>query len=99
MLILSGVKNLLLARGERLLGDSGYSASVCIVPDATQNKEWNNKQKGLRSIVERLIGLVMTYAAAHQVFRSSPEQQTMALMSIYHLVQHYVDQHPLVVEV
>jgi hypothetical protein len=47
MLILSGVKKELLEKGQKLLGDSGYSSKVCIHPDDQFSKSWNNEQKGL----------------------------------------------------
>jgi hypothetical protein len=67
MLILSGLKEALLTSGQQFLGDSGYYLAMCVVPDSLKLARWNNKQKGLRSVVERVIGSVMLYGVASGV--------------------------------
>jgi hypothetical protein len=95
MLQLSGIKDALLQTGQRFLGDRGYYASVCVVPDEAMGVAWNNRQMGLRSVVERVIGSAMCYGVARGVFHGSPELQAIALMSVYHCVEHALSRSPL----
>jgi len=88
MLILSGLKEALLTSGQRFLGDSGYYSAMCVVPDSLKPAPWNNKQKCLRSVVERVMGCVMSYGVASGVFHASPELHSLALMCVYHCVEH-----------
>ncbi len=95
MLILSGLKGRLLEWAVKLLGDRGYAAHTCVIPDDNKPIEWNNRQKGLRSVVETVGGLAQTFGAARTTFRGTPELQQVALMTVYHIAQHYIQTFPL----
>ncbi len=96
MLVLTSMKEELLRTGQRLLGDRGYYAAVCVIPDDTKGTKWNYQQMGLCSVVERVIGNVMKYGVACSVFQESPEQHALALMAVYHIVEHALSRSPLV---
>ncbi len=96
MLQLSGMKEALLCSGQKFLGDSGYYSAVCILPDSNKDPTWNSKQKALRSVVERVIGSVMSYGVARGTFRASPELHALALMTVYHCVEYSLSRSPLV---
>jgi hypothetical protein len=95
MLALLGMKGSLECEGQKLLGDRGYASGMCVIPDAVQPTVWTVQQSSLRLVVERVIGQVMTFAVASGVFRGTPEQQVLALMCVYHIVQHRLGLSPL----
>lgn len=57
--------------------------------------DWNNKQKGLRAVVEAVIGYVKQWDVAHHTFVGAPEVQQLALMTVYNLANHMLTQYPL----
>jgi hypothetical protein len=96
MLALSGMKGSLEHEGQKLLGNHGYASGMCVIPDAERPTAWTVQQSSLRSVVERVIGQVMmTFAVASGVFRGTPEKQVLALMCMYHIVQHRLGLSPL----
>jgi len=95
MLHITGMTEKLSQLGIYLLADGGYSHPRLICPDSFQTKDWNNTQKKLRSIVERVFGLVKRWEFANLTVFQSPEFQQYSLMTIYNLVQIRLLQHPL----
>jgi hypothetical protein len=89
------MKGSLEREGQKLLGDCGYASGVCIIPDTKRPTAWTVQQSSLRLVVERVIGQVMTFAVASGVFRGTPEKQVLALMCVYHIVQHRLGLSPL----
>ena len=89
------VKQLLEALQLHWLADNGYSHHRLVVPDDSQAPSWNHKQKGLRSIVEVVIGLAKTNRIAAEVFTLSPEKQALVLMVIYQLTNMSLKRYPL----
>ena len=78
------------------LVDRDYTHIHLVVPDDRKyDKEWNNTQKGLRSVVETVIGCVKAYSPAGSKFRQSPELQQLALLTIYNIVNMRLKEYPL----
>jgi len=95
MFNLTGMKEFLLQNGIRLLADRGYSHITLVIPDDLNGKEWNNAQKGLRSIAEVVIGLAKNWAVAGGKFRQGPEFHELCLMVVYNLLQQNLSTYPL----
>eukprot|EP00029_Vermamoeba_vermiformis_P003770 TRINITY_DN14303_c0_g1_i1.p1 TRINITY_DN14303_c0_g1~~TRINITY_DN14303_c0_g1_i1.p1 ORF type:complete len:295 (+),score=6.65 TRINITY_DN14303_c0_g1_i1:302-1186(+) len=56
-----------------LLADKGYSHHRLVTPDDDMPPAWNNWQKGVRSRVEAVIGMVKHYTCCALTFRQNPE--------------------------
>lgn len=79
-----------------LLADKGYSHDRLVTPDDDMPRSWNNWQKGLRSRVEAVIGMVKHYSCCAVTFRQNPELQQYALMVCYQLQAMMLKDFPLV---
>lgn len=95
MLKLTGLKDFLLRHNVKFLADRGYSHPNLVTPDERRSKEWNNTQKGLRSVVETVQGLAQNWGVARERFVMSPELQEVALMIVYYFLQMRLQEYPL----
>ena len=94
-LVITGLKSLLVKTQMKLLGDLGYSHNSIITPDPFQPQQWRNIQKGLRPVVETVIGLVKNWRVTSDTFRGYPELQAMAVMVCYQLTAIRLKDFPL----
>lgn len=78
-----------------LLADKGYSHDYLITPDDDMPKVWNDQQKGLRSRVEAVIGLVKHYSCCSMTFRQGPELQQYAILICYQLQALMLKEYPI----
>lgn len=104
---ISGLKAFLVSNNEKLLADSGmcqyncvptlsgYSHHLLVTPEKSQNQQWQNTQKGLRAVVETVIGLVKNWEVARDRFRGHPELHALALRIVYQLTAVRLLQSPL----
>jgi hypothetical protein len=92
---ITGLKSFLIQNQIRLLADSGYSHHLLETPNDLQPKSTNMYQKGLRSIVEAVIGLVKNWRITSTVFRGSPEFQTVAVLTCFQLTAMRLNHSPL----
>lgn len=81
--------------GVRAVADRGYAHPNLVTPSPAEDDYWNNTQKGLRSVVETVIGFVKCFSFAAQTCRISPELQEMGLMICYHLTARYLREFPI----
>lgn len=77
------------------LADKGYHHHRLVKPNDAKSATWNNRQKGLRSIVEVVIGLVKNFVFAAQTVRLSPELHACLLIAIYELTQLVLREYPI----
>jgi hypothetical protein len=98
MMILTGFKDGLIHKGQKLIADRGYGSAYAVLSDVTKSCEWNHRHAALRSIVERVNARTATFAVASSKFRGTPEFQAIALMCVYHIVQHELLDSPLLVQ-
>lgn len=92
---ISGMKQKLENLNQKLAADRGYSHRLLITPNDFKDRDWNNKQKGIRSVVETSIGLVKLFATASERFRQNPEIQELAIMISYQLTNRILKDYPL----
>jgi hypothetical protein len=64
-------------------------------PDECKSKDWNNRQKALRSCVETVIGMSKHWEFAGGKVRISPKLHGVGLMIIYTLVAMRMKEYPL----
>jgi hypothetical protein len=98
MAILTGLKEGLLQQQVKVLGDGGYGAMYTITPTDKDDVDWRAEHAAHRSVVERVNSRTASFAAScinTSKFRGSPELQAVALLCIYHLVQHGLATAPL----
>ncbi len=62
------------------LANGGYSFFGLIILNDNYPKEWNNKQKSFRTIIETVINIVKNFEAAESKFHYIPEMQKIILM-------------------
>lgn len=90
MFNVTGVREELFRREQRLLADSGYTGFSLVTPgDITMaglGPQFRKQHAGFRSVVEQNFAYVHMFMAAGGVFRQSPELQQLALLVIYSLV-------------
>jgi hypothetical protein len=79
----------------KILGDGGYHHYLIVRPDECKSKDWNNRQKALRSCVETVIGMSKHWEFAGGKVRISPELHGVGLMIIYTLVAMRMKEYPL----
>jgi hypothetical protein len=83
-------------RGLKVLGDRGYRHVRVITPDTLlHDKDWNDTQKGFRSVVESVAGYAKCWGFANARCRISPELQEIGLLIIYHFVARLLRDFPL----
>jgi hypothetical protein len=98
MAIITGLKEGLLAAEVKVIGDGGYGSTYAVTPTNKDDHHWHAEHAAWRSVVERVNSRTASFAAScinTGKFRGPPELQVMALMCIYHLVQHGLDAAPL----
>jgi len=95
MLILTNTKQYLLDNNIKLLADKGYSFVNLITPTNIKSQSWNNYQKGLRSIVERAIGVATFWSINSTRVRLNPELHQMAIMITYQITAMSIKQFPI----
>lgn len=97
MLLVTEMKEYLRDHNLRWLADGGYRfAPYLITPnDRNMPQEWNNTQKGLRSIVEVVISLAKHNKSLDTTFRQSPELQQLAIIVGYELTNMKIKDYPI----
>ena len=96
MLGITKMKEFLIDNDIKLLADRGYKFLQLVTPnDDTHSVEWNNRQKGLRSVVETTCGMVKLYEIAALTCRQSPDWHELALMVCYQLTNINLKLFPL----
>ena len=73
MFNITGMKQILLNENRKLLANRGYSHHLLVTPNDRNSTEWNNMQKGMRSVVEVAIGMTENFRVAGERFHQSPE--------------------------
>jgi hypothetical protein len=92
----TGLRSWLEQHGYRVLTDRGYLHHLVVRPDDDlHSTQWNNMQKGLRSVVETVAGMVKNFGIARETSRIAPEWQEMALMICYHFTARKLNEYPL----
>lgn len=81
--------------GLHWLADKGYHHHRLVRPDNSRSVSWNNRQKGLRSIVEVIIGLAKNFAFAAGKASMSPELHACYLIFIYELTEMNLQEFPI----
>lgn len=79
----------------RMLADGGYHHYLLVTPDPTKSKEWNDRQKSLRSCVETVAFTAKCWEFAAGKVRVNPELHQIGLMIIYNIVRMMMQQYPL----
>ena len=79
----------------KILGDGRYHHYLLVTPDENKSREWNNKQKALRSCVETVISVSKCWEFAAGKVRINPELQQIGLMVIYFFVAIMMREFPL----
>ncbi len=95
MLILTQMKQYLARHNIKALGDGGYGYYLIVSPDANKSKEWNNQQKGLRSVIETVCGMAKCWDFAANKVRVNSELQMVLLNIIYNFVAQIMEEYPL----
>jgi hypothetical protein len=97
MFYLTQMDQTLSEKGQKLLADGGYPGQddVLVIPNKSNGKIWNLKQKELRSVVEQTIGCVKCFRVAGDHCRLSPEMQIICLRNIYYIVAMDLREYPL----
>jgi hypothetical protein len=98
MAILTGLKEGLLLADVKLIADGGYGKSYAVTPTDKASLQWRGEHAAWRSVIERVNSRTATFAAScicSGKFWGPPELQTVALMCVYHLVQHGLQFAPL----
>lgn len=72
----------------KLLGDGGYGNAYIVTPNIFKSKEWNNKQKEMRSFVEQGISHVKAFKISQNTFHLNPEIHSFILSIVYNLLQY-----------
>jgi len=80
------------------LADKGYHHHRLVCPNKTHSVSWNNRQKGLRSIVEVIVGLAKTFAFAAGKANMSPELHACYILVVYELTEMNVREFPIRVD-
>lgn len=68
---------------------------MLVTPTLFSDKQWRNRQKGLRAVVETVIGLVKNWEVARDRFIGAPELQALALLAVYQLTAQRLKDFPL----
>ena len=63
----------------------GYSHCQLVTPSLTRNSYWNHEQKGVRAVVESVIGLAKGWEVVKAVFRGTASFQIQSLQCVYNL--------------
>jgi len=95
MLAITRAKELLFEMNIKLLADKGYHHTHLITPTVQQAATWNNTQKGLRSIVERVFGYNILWRFNATKVKLCPELQELGILITYQLTNMMLLKYPL----
>ena len=92
---ITNMKEFLSEHNIKLLADLGYSRHTLVTPSVGNPVEWQNTQKGLRAVVETVIGMAKFFSVASDTFRGFPELHAIGVMVVWQLVAIRLKEYPL----